>query len=325
MTSHIVKTGSNAIIIGSGHYGRILPIKPNKLVKVTSVSTRQDESKFIDIIKSVANYSDYYVIPDEINYILPSSHEFYNHLKKLVKTMDINIFNEDLKCVYIDYAGNKELLDTINDVYYKDDYSFWKSYKVIIKFSIKIMEGLNFLHERNICHLDIKPENIMVHTITGKFKLIDFGFSSREPFDDYVSNIRGTPSYFPKHFNKSIITPWFPKITANDFELVDGILPIVNNRMLVYKIDSYCFGRVLYFLKYVYTENATYCCFNWEKSNKLKLDKIINSLIDDNIHTRLTIRECLKKHINIKSDKTISNNTGTNNISLINTIHYSMV
>jgi serine/threonine protein kinase len=297
MTSHIVKTGSTAIIIGNGHYGKFLPIKPNKLIKVTNISTRQNDSKYSDIIKMIPNYSEYYVIPDEITFILPSSHKFYNYLKKLVKNEDINIFYEDLKCVYIDDAGNKELLDTINDVYNDNDFSFWKSYKVIIKFCKKLMKGLYFLHERKICHLDIKPENIMVNTLTGKCKLIDFGFSSKEPFDDYVSNIRGTPCYFPKHFNKSIITPWFPKITANDFIKVDGILPIDNNRKLVYKIDSYCLGRVIYFLKYVYSENITYC-LNWEKSTGLKLNKIINSLIDNNIHTRLTVKECIERYFN---------------------------
>ena len=302
MTSHIVKTGSNAIIIGSGHYGNFLPIKQKKLVKITNVNTRQDDTKYLDIISSIPNYTDYYAIPDEISYILPSSEAFYNHLQMLVKGMGIDIFSGNLKCVYIDDAGNKELLDTINDIYYRNDYSFWKSYKVIIGFCTKIMNGLNFLHEKQICHLDVKPENIMVNTLNGKCKLIDFGFSSKEPFDDYIYNIKGTPGYFPTHFNKIIVTDWLPKITANDTVFVDGVLPMVKNRILVYKIDSYCFGRVLYFLKYVYDINPSYGCFNWEKNSGLKLNKIIKSLIEDDVNTRLTIKQCLDKYFNTRSN-----------------------
>lgn len=312
MTSHIIKTGSNAIIIGSGHYGIFLPIKQNKLVKITNVNTRQDDTKYLDIISSIPNYTDYYAIPDEISYILPSSDEFYNHLQLLVKDIDIDIFYGNLKCVYIDDAGNKELLDTINELYYKSNYSFWKSYKVVIEFCTKIMNGLHFLHEKKICHLDVKPENIMVNTLNRVCKLIDFGFSSIEPFDDYISNIRGTPGYFPKHFNKVNVTEWLPKITANDTILVDGVLPMVNNRILIYKIDSYCFGRVLYFLKYAYDINYSYCCFNWEKSTGLKLDKIIKSLIEDDVNTRLTIKQCLDKYVNPRSNKTISNDPRSN-------------
>ena len=36
------------------------------------------------------------------------------------------------------------------------------------------MEGLNFLHI-NSCHLDIKPENIMINLRDNSFKIIDFG------------------------------------------------------------------------------------------------------------------------------------------------------
>ena len=48
-----------------------------------------------------------------------------------------------------------------------------------------MLEGINFLHEREICHLDIKPENILVKG--EEFRIIDFGFSSKYPFDEDLS------------------------------------------------------------------------------------------------------------------------------------------
>ena len=54
------------------------------------------------------------------------------------------------------------------------------------------MTGLKFLHEKKLSHLDIKPENIMVNSRKFKFKIIDFGFCSQEPFQDFVTEVRGT-------------------------------------------------------------------------------------------------------------------------------------
>ena len=33
---------------------------------------------------------------------------------------------------------------------------------------------------------------------------------------NYVFNIKGTPGYFPKHYEFDEITEWLPKIHAND-------------------------------------------------------------------------------------------------------------
>ena len=296
----LVKTGSCSIILGKGHYGKFLDEKQNKLLKVTKINDNHDESKNLYIVRSINNYSDYYSIPDNKVYIIKPDSEFYNYLKQLVNEMNMNIFYGNLECNYVDYAGNKDVLETIGDLQ-EGDYRFWKSYNVILTFINHILKGLCFLHINKIAHLDIKTENIMVDTFKNQFKIIDFGFCSIEPFDDYVDNIRGTPGYFPKYFSTEKVTAWFPKIKTNDMDLIDGELPMKKNRSLVYKIDSYCFGRVLHVLKYFYEFNLTYSCSfrkNKNKSNKEKIEKIIKSLLDNNVNTRLTCMECFKKYFN---------------------------
>ena len=181
-------------------------------------------------------------------------------------------------------------------MYDNNDFTFWKSYSQILKFAVKIMHGLNFLHEKQLCHLDIKPENIMVNTANKTFKIIDFGFCSIEPFDDYRHNIRVTPGYFRQYFKNVKIHPWFPKIEANDMILIDNQIPMVKNRKLVYKVDSYCFGRILYLLNYIYTDNVTIYCYNYETqtNNKInKINKLIDSLMEDDVFKRLTIKQAL--------------------------------
>ena len=70
----------------------------------------------------------------------------------------------------IDYFSNGTLL------YYVQNYRFSeKQAKIIFK---KIVEGIKFCHNKNICHLDIKPANII---FDNKFEpiIIDFGLSKK--------------------------------------------------------------------------------------------------------------------------------------------------
>lgn len=51
----------------------------------------------------------------------------------------------------------------------------------------QICEGLQYMHENNIVHLDLKPENIMFETKSSlKVKLVDFGLAARLDPDDVV-------------------------------------------------------------------------------------------------------------------------------------------
>mgnify|MGYP005633253187 CR=1 FL=1 len=296
MNHNLVQTGGSSIVLGEGQYNKFVSVKRNKLLKITKVSEKYDEFKYLSTIREIEDYENYYSIPNEISYLLKPTDNFYIHLKTLVPVEKYKFFDGPLKCFYIDNAGDKELFDTIIDVDTNRDFSFWKSYNTILEFSKKIMEGLSFLHQKKICHLDIKPENIIVNTVTNEFRIIDFGYSSKEPFDDYVNNIKGTPGYFPALFNTVKITPWVPKIEAMDVELVNGKIPFMENRKLVYKIDSYCFGRALYFLKFVYKRQVQYFCYNWEKRTGRKIDDIISSLLENDPIKRLTIEECLTKY-----------------------------
>lgn len=294
MNSKLIRTGGSSIILGSGHYGDFLPPKKNKLLKITKISDKHNEFKYLDIVRSIPNYRDYYSIPDETSYLLDNAYDFYNKVKILVKNDKMNIFDNVLYCYYIDYAGEKDVHTTINDLYEIGYSPIWSSYKKILDFTKHIIKGLSFLHERKICHLDIKSENIMV--INNTFKIIDFGFSSSEPFDDYVFNIRGTSGYFPYQFNTQIFSPIFPKIETNDLTKLNNHFPMIYDRQLVYKIDSYCLGRLLYCLIYVYNDMKTYCCYNYETRTQNKLKNITNDLLNNDVFERISIEECLVKY-----------------------------
>ena len=52
-----------------------------------------------------------------------------------------------------------------------------QSYEQLKSICKKILLAVHELHENNICHLDLKLENIMINEQTEEIKLIDFGFA----------------------------------------------------------------------------------------------------------------------------------------------------
>lgn len=305
MDDFLLKYGSNSIILGPGHYGDFITKKTNKLLKVTTINYNHNEFKYLDTIRSIPNYSKYYCIPEEKRFIIEPGEKIYEIIKTIACDIETQIFKNKLQYCYIDFGGELELLDTINNLLEKGDLSFWSSYKFIYDFTVQMLEGLNFLHEKEICHLDVKPENILVK---GKeFRIIDFGFSSKFPFEDFINNLKGTPGYFPRYYHSVSIKPWFPKIEANDALLIGGEMPIKKYRNLVYRIDSYCLGRILFIIKYLYEDNQIYFCCNFEKKNKTKIDIIIESLLKNNIYDRLSIRELYLFHKRSSSHRRIWN------------------
>jgi serine/threonine protein kinase len=54
-----------------------------------------------------------------------------------------------------------------------------KSYEPLIKLIIEILEILCWVHECQVIHRDIKPQNLMRRKKDGKMILIDFGVIKR--------------------------------------------------------------------------------------------------------------------------------------------------
>ncbi|CAG0924894.1 unnamed protein product, partial [Notodromas monacha] len=66
----------------------------------------------------------------------------------------------------------------------------------VINYMRQICEGVKHMHERNIIHLDIKPENIMCQTQrTTNVKLIDFGLATKLDPNDVVKISTGTAEF----------------------------------------------------------------------------------------------------------------------------------
>lgn len=64
----------------------------------------------------------------------------------------------------------------------------------------QILEGLLYLHDRNIAHLDLKPQNLLLTSDepNSDIKLCDFGISRVIEPGTEVREILGTPDYVGK-------------------------------------------------------------------------------------------------------------------------------
>lgn len=292
-SNKLLKSGGCSIVLGKDYYAGHFPEKLNKVLKITRILNCHNEMKYARTIRNITNSKNYYAIPeDEVIELLPSS-AFYRYLKNKFESLGIYIFRGKLSCFYVDYAGSLDLHNSISKMCNNFDNTIWHSYDCILDFAYHIMQGISYLHNSKLCHLDIKPENIMIDMKSNgmlSFKIIDFGFCSKEPFAKFINGTCGTPGYFPKDVDH-YIEPGLPRITANDFipNRVSGLIPMMLDYKMVYKIDSYCFGRTLNYLLYNY--NATFLapcscnCFSRNKSLS-RLNRIIKMLTKDNVYSR---------------------------------------
>ncbi|XP_060078677.1 serine/threonine-protein kinase 17A-like [Ylistrum balloti] len=71
------------------------------------------------------------------------------------------------------------------------------SEKDVVHMMVQILEGLVYLHEKNIVHLDLKPQNILLTKPfpQGTIKLCDLGFACLVNTGEDIRDIIGTPDY----------------------------------------------------------------------------------------------------------------------------------
>lgn len=95
------------------------------------------------------------------------------------------IFDPKYIAVVMEYLPNGNIID-----FTLSCYRF--SMKEKLEVCLQILEGIEYLHERDIAHRDIKPENI-VFDYNMKPKIIDFGMSQEK--QDCTRTYCGTPNY----------------------------------------------------------------------------------------------------------------------------------
>lgn len=91
----------------------------------------------------------------------------------------------------IEYLEGGELFSVVG----ASDYTLTES--KCVYFTIEIVKALNYIHEHQIIHLDLKPQNIMLKNKKDAFKikLIDFGLAKRLEFGQARTGFVGTVGF----------------------------------------------------------------------------------------------------------------------------------
>ncbi|CAG5126652.1 unnamed protein product [Candidula unifasciata] len=172
--------------IGKGSYAKVKiaeRLSDNKIMAVKIISQGQIAKEFL---KSF--------LPRELSVILSLNHINIIRVYEIMQTQEI-------VCIMMEYASRGDLLDYIkrHDIFTEENAS--------VLFT-QVCEGVNYLHDRYVCHRDLKCENILLRR-NMTVALSDFGFSRTLPTKETLSStycgsiayaspelLRGTP-YWP--------------------------------------------------------------------------------------------------------------------------------
>lgn len=198
--------------IGKGRFGRIYLIL-NKTEKTFHV-VKHIKKKYTKNVQNEINMLE--KIKDKSDYLLNMSNNY------LLENKDIMILT--------DYIHNaKDMNEFIHQKSIRNI-----QYLQIIK---ELLLGLQFLHNLDLVHMDIKPKNILIYKQKNiyKIKYIDFGFACHKDDSNYLTRYRGTAQYMDPYmierkidnFNKSKKADvWSLGITI--YKLVHRGLPWIN-------------------------------------------------------------------------------------------------
>ncbi|XP_021374491.1 myosin light chain kinase, smooth muscle-like isoform X2 [Mizuhopecten yessoensis] len=133
--------------------------------------------------------------------------------------------NKNKFCLVTELISGGELFErVIND-------DFILTEKACVMFMRQICEGVEFMHSRNVLHLDMKPENILCLTREGnRIKIIDFGLARAYTPKDELRILFGTPEFMaPEVVNYDPASPatdmW--SIGVICYVLLSGLSPFM--------------------------------------------------------------------------------------------------
>ena len=199
-----------------------------------------------------------------------------------IETNDDN-FNEKLAYYEIlEYANNGELKDYINGP------SSRIPENISAKIFFKVTQTVKYLHENNIVHCDIKPENILLDKYFNP-KLNDFGFSQEFEGKKCLFHTHSGTEKYSSPDVKFAFSKGYDGIKNDIFSL--GVF------LFVITIGQFPFEKTTYSdEKYKHIIKGRFSKF-WEFFNYIDISDefkdLINSLINLNPSKRLAIDEIL--------------------------------
>ncbi|KFM82696.1 Myosin light chain kinase, smooth muscle, partial [Stegodyphus mimosarum] len=130
-------------------------------------------------------------------------------------------------CLILELIEGGELFERV----ISDDFCLTE--KACSIFVRQICEGVEYMHSKNILHLDMKPENILCVTRTGnQIKIIDFGLARKYEPEKKLQVLFGTPEFVAPevvNFDKVSYTTDMWSVGVICYVLLSGLSPFMGD------------------------------------------------------------------------------------------------
>lgn len=226
----------------------------------------------------------HYMIEDAENEIQTYKSLPYLHPNILSLFQIINDEEREKTYLIMEYAEKGPLVTVDEDSGIFTLNKFYDNNKVdekLIKLWIKdIAQGIKFLHENNIIHGDIKPDNIVI-SADGHCKLGDFGQSlilNKDKAKDLPAKAEGNIFFFP------------PEFIGEENEEDEGVEGQAKSKSDYKKVDIWTFGVSLYTCIF---KRLPFCPES--KENVIELFRLINEEKIDWNKNGITISDELRE------------------------------
>ena len=214
--------------IGQGSSGKVYLGFPKESLVVAG---ENEEIKYYSIKIMDTEKIDLDIFKNEINLLEKINHKnvlkifAYGYGPKI--SMDKTKIKTPKEFFYIvmEYLEHGELFKYITNVTKENNIGFGENFGRLI-FS-QLLDGLEAIHNLNICHRDIKPNNILIGENDYILKYVDFGMGIES--NSKLENFLGTPNFAAPELH--LRRPYFGKsedifsLGVTLFVLVTGRLP----------------------------------------------------------------------------------------------------
>lgn len=166
----------------------------------------------------------------------------------IIQVIDLQQNEKDTTFI-LEYGG-KNLLHFVDDLgAILEPYKSSQHMEKVMCIMYQILQGVAHIHEQDVLHLDLKPDNILMHK-TGRIRICDFGLSelmegagSKSTTEEKVTLWYRPPELFMK--NKLLST-------AADMWSIGAIFGGLLNGKVLFKALS-CFAQLLAIKQYIFS------------------------------------------------------------------------
>lgn len=89
---------------------------------------------------------------------------------------------------YISFEHDAIVMDYVEGVtlaqFVTENPGYFSSKKNVFQFMMQLLDGIKYLHQNSILHLDLKPENIMISHIGNDVHIVDLGFCYSDAYNE---------------------------------------------------------------------------------------------------------------------------------------------